>query len=368
MEIFQVDTEIFAGIDTEKVLNQIPCKKYFFMTDPMMEKIGMSKKIEDILKRKDIVYEVFSEIEVNPSLDSIKKALEKVVEFSPEKIIALGGGSTLDSAKAVSYFMGRTGIELPVIAIPTTCGTGSEVTSYAVITDTKNMVKIPIKDNKMIPEIAILDPEFTKTLPKSVVADGGIDALTHAIEAYTSKGANLYTQIYALYAIKTIFKNLLKMFENIADRDSRVEMGKASCIAGFSFEKAGLGINHSIAHNIGGKFHKAHGRANGVVLPYVIRFNSTDLETARRYYEIAKELELPANTIEEGAKSLAIAIEVLNERLGIQSCVRDLGVEESLYRSLIPEMAEVAMNDICTSGNLKRVTLEDMKKIFEMIY
>ena len=368
MEIFQADTEIFAGIDTEKVLDQISCKKYFFMTDPMMEKIGMSKKIEDILKRKGIVYEVFSEIEVNPSLDSIKKALEKVVEFSPEKIIALGGGSTLDSAKAVSYFMGRSGIELPVIAIPTTCGTGSEVTSYAVITDTKNMVKIPIKDNKMIPKIAILDPEFTKTLPKSVVADGGIDALTHAIEAYTSKGANLYTQIYALYAIKTIFKNLLKMFENIADRDSRVEMGKASCIAGFSFEKAGLGINHSIAHNIGGKFHKAHGRANGVVLPYVIRFNSTDLETARRYYEIAKELELPANTIEEGAKSLAIAIEVLNERLGIQSCVRDLGVEESLYRSLIPEMAEVAMNDICTSGNLKRVTLEDMKNIFEVIY
>ncbi len=368
MEIFQANTEIFAGVDIEKVLEKIPCKKYIFMTDPMMVKIGISKKIEEIFQRKGIEYEVFSDIEVNPSLESIKKALEKVIEFSPEKILALGGGSTLDSAKAVSYFMSKSGNDIPVIAIPTTCGTGSEVTSYAVITDTINNIKIPIKDDKMIPEIAVLDPEFTKTLPKSVVADGGIDALTHAIEAYTSKRANLYTQIYALYAIKTIFKNLMKMYEDISNREARIEMGKASCIAGFAFEKAGLGINHSVAHNIGGKFHKAHGRANGVVLPYVIRFNSSDEETAKRYCEIAKELELPSSSIEEGAKSLAIAIEILNKKLGIQSCVKELGVEKSVYDSLIPEMAEVAMKDICTSGNMKKVTLEDMKKIFEIIY
>lgn len=368
MKIFQADTEIFAGIDTEKVLEKISCKKYIFMTDPMMVKIGISKKIEEIFQRKGIEYEVFSEIEVNPSLESIKKALEKVIDFAPEKILALGGGSTLDSAKAVSYFMSKSGKDIPVIAIPTTCGTGSEVTSYAVITDTVNNIKIPIKDDKMVPEIAILDPEFTKTLPKPVVADGGIDALTHAIEAYTSKGANLYTQIYALYAIKTIFKNLIKMYEDISNREARVEMGKASCIAGFSFEKAGLGINHSIAHNIGGKFHKAHGRSNGVVLPYVLRFNSTDEETAKRYCEISKELGLPANTIEEGAKSLAIAVEILNKKLGIQSCVKELGIPENEYKKLIPEMAEVAMKDICTSGNIKKVTIEDMKKIFEILY
>lgn len=368
MKIFQADTKIFAGIDTEKVLEKISCKKYIFMTDPMMVKIGISKKIEEIFQRKGIEYEVFSEIEVNPSLESIKKALEKVIDFAPEKILALGGGSTLDSAKAVSYFMNKSGKDIPVIAIPTTCGTGSEVTSYAVITDTVNNIKIPIKDDKMVPEIAILDPEFTKTLPKSVVADGGIDALTHAIEAYTSKGANLYTQIYALYAIKTIFKNLIKMYEDISNREARVEMGKASCIAGFSFEKAGLGINHSIAHNIGGKFHKAHGRSNGVVLPYVLRFNSTDGETAKRYCEIAKELELPSSSIEEGARSLAIAIEILNKKLGIQSCVKELGIPEDEYKKLIPEMAEVAMKDICTSGNIKKVTIEDMKKIFEILY
>lgn len=368
MKIFQADTKIFAGIDTEKVLEKISCKRYVFMTDPMMVKIGISKKIEEIFQRKGIEYEIFSEIEVNPSLESIKKALEKVIDFAPEKILALGGGSTLDSAKAVSYFMSKSGKNISVIAIPTTCGTGSEVTSYAVITDTANNVKIPIKDDKMVPEVAILDPEFTATLPKTVVADGGIDALTHAIESYTSRGANLYTQIYSLYAIKIIFKNILRMFDDISNKEARVEMGKASCIAGFAFEKAGLGINHSVAHNIGGKFHKAHGRSNGVVLPYIIRFNSTDEETAKRYYEIAKELGLPASTVEEGAKSLAIAIEILNKKLGIQSCVKELGVDETTYKSLIPEMAQVAMNDICTSGNMKKVTIEDLKNIFKLVY
>lgn len=368
MKILEANTQIFAGVDIEKILEKLNSKKIVIITDPMMSKMGMTKKIEKVLENRDIKYEIFNEVEVNPSLESIKKALEKVGEFNPDKIIALGGGSTLDSAKAVSYFLNKVDMSIPVIAIPTTSGTGSEVTSYAVITDTKNNVKIPIKDEKMVPEIAILDPEFTKTLPKSVIADGGIDALTHAIESYTCKGANLYTQIYALYAIKVIFKNLLKMYQDVSLRDVRVEMGKASCIAGFAFEKSGLGINHSIAHSIGGKFHKSHGRSNGTILSHIIRFNSTDLETAKRYYEIAKELELPASNIEEGAKSLAIAIEILNENLGIPNCVRDLGIDKVEYEKLIPEMAQAALNDICTSGNLKKVNLEDLEKLMKEIY
>ena len=176
----------------------------------------------------NIQYEIFDGVEVDPSLESIRKALDMVIDFSPEMIIALGGGSTLDSAKAAAYFMKNTGKEIPVLAVPTTCGTGSEVTSYAVITDRENNVKIPIKDDGMIPKIAVLDPEFTKTLPKVVVADGGIDALTHAIESYTCKSANLYTQIYAMAAIRGIFKNLLRMYSNIEDREARTEMGKAS--------------------------------------------------------------------------------------------------------------------------------------------
>lgn len=368
MEIFQATTEIFAGIGVGEVLKNLQSRKIIFITDLMMRKVGLAEKIENILKNMNIQYEIFDEVEVDPSLESIKKALDMVIDFSPEMIIALGGGSTLDSAKAVSYFMKNTGMEIPVLAIPTTCGTGSEVTSYAVITDRENNIKIPIKDEGMIPKIAVLDSEFTKTLPKVVVADGGIDALTHAIESYTCKNANLYTQIYAMAAIRGIFKNILKMYNNIEDEEARIEMGKASCIAGFAFEKSGLGINHSLAHAIGGKFHKSHGRSNGTILPYIIRFNSSDHETAKRYYEISKEMEFPCSSIEEGAESLAVAVEVLNKALGLPGCVREMGIDEKKYMELIPEMAETALKDICTSGNIKKVGFTDMENLFKKVF
>ncbi|WP_289103581.1 iron-containing alcohol dehydrogenase [uncultured Fusobacterium sp.] len=368
MEIFQATTEIFTGIGVEEVLKNLQFRKIIFITDSMMRKVGLAEKIENILKSMDIKYKIFDGVEVDPSLESIKKALDIVIDFSPEMLIALGGGSTLDSAKAVSYFMKNTGIEIPVLAIPTTCGTGSEVTSYAVITDRENNVKIPIKDDEMVPKIAVLDPEFTKTLPKVVVADGGIDALTHAIESYTCKNANLYTQIYAMAAIRGIFKNILKMYRNIEDKEARIEMGKASCIAGFAFEKSGLGINHSLAHAIGGKFHKSHGRSNGTILPYIIRFNSSDSETAKRYYEISKEMEFPCSSVAEGAESLAVAVEVLNKALGLPGCVREMGVDEKEYMKLIPEMAETALKDMCTSGNMKKVDSRDLENLLKKVF
>ncbi len=448
MEVFKVTTEVYADADIKSILAELKCEKVTIITDAMMVKVGLIAKVEDALKKSDIQYDIFDGVEMNPSLESVKKALDQVIDFSPETIIAVGGGSTLDSAKAVRYFLKRTGIDIPVIAIPTTSGTGSEVTSYAVITDTVNSVKIPIipviaipttsgtgsevtsyavitdtvnsvkipiKDEEMMPKIAILDPEFTRTLPKSVVADGGIDALTHAIEAYSCSVANFHTQIYAMTAIKGIFKNLLKMYRNIEDRNARVEMAKASCIAGIAFEKSGLGINHSVAHAIGGKFHKPHGRSNGVVLPYIIRFNGEDMETAQKYYEIAKELELPCSSVKEGAESLAIAVEILNRELGIPArvkdmetaqkyyeiakelelpCssvkegaeslaiaveilnrelgiparVKDMGIDEVEYNKLIPEMAETALNDICTGGNIRKVNVEDLKDIFRKVF
>ena len=368
MDIFKVTTEVYADADIKNILAELKSKKVTIITDAMMVKVGLIAKVKDALKKSDIQYDIFDGVEMNPSLESVKRALDQVIDFSPETIIAVGGGSTLDSAKAVRYFLKRTGIDIPVIAIPTTSGTGSEVTSYAVITDTVNSVKIPIKDEEMMPKIAILDPEFTRTLPKSVVADGGIDALTHAIEAYSCSAANFHTQIYAMTAIKGIFKNLLKMYKNIEDRDARVEMAKASCIAGIAFEKSGLGINHSVAHAIGGKFHKPHGRSNGVVLPYIIRFNSENMETVQRYYEIAKELELPCSSVKEGAESLAIAVEILNRELGIPARVKDMGIDEVEYNKIISEMAETALNDICTSGNIRKVSVEDLENIFRKVF
>lgn len=368
MEVFKVTTEVYADADIKKIIEKLECKKITIITDAMMVKVGLIAKIEDVLKKIGIQYEIFDGVEMNPSLESVKKALDQVIDFYPETIIAVGGGSTLDSAKAVTYFLKRTGIDIPVIAVPTTSGTGSEVTSYAVITDTANSVKIPIKDEEMMPKIAVLDPEFTRTLPKSVVADGGIDALTHAIEAYSCSLANFHTQIYAMTAIRGIFKNLLKMYRNIEDKEARVQMAKASCIAGIAFEKSGLGINHSVAHAIGGKFHKPHGRSNGVVLPYILRFNAEDKETAQKYYEIAKELELPCSSVEEGAESLAIAVEILNRELGIPARVKDMGIDEDEYNKLIPEMAKTALSDICTTGNIRKVSEEDLRNIFRKVF
>ena len=355
MKIFEVNTEIHIGDKFEEVISKIKAKKAFIVTDSIMYKIGLTKKFENILKEKNIDYRIFNEVEVDPSFEVVNKALDKVIDFLPNVIVALGGGSSLDTAKSIKYFIKKSNLSIPLIALPTTSGTGSEVTSYAVLTDRKNNIKIPLKDDVMFPEYAILDPELTKTLPKSVVADSGIDALTHAIEAYTCKRANFYTEIYALY-------------NNIKDEEARGEMSKASCIAGFAFEKSGLGINHSIAHAIGGKFHIAHGKINGTILPYIIRFNSGDKTTAKKYFEIAKDLGFHANTIEEGAESLAIAVEILNKSLGLPSCVKDLAIDKEKYRSEIDFMSKSALEDICTSGNIREVNLEDFKKLFEKVY
>lgn len=368
MEIFEVNTNVYVGDKFDEVISKTNSKKAFIVTDSVMSKIGMTKKFENIFNNKNIEYKIFDEVEVDPAFEIVNKALDKVIDFLPDVIVAIGGGSSLDTAKAIKYFIKKSNLSIPLIALPTTSGTGSEVTSYAVLTDKKNNIKIPLKDDEMIPEYAILDPELTKTLPKSVVADSGIDALTHAIESYTCKGANFYTQIYSLSAIRLIFKNLLRMYRDIKDEEARIEMAKASCIAGFSFEKSGLGINHSIAHAIGGKFHIAHGKINGTILPYIIRFNSKDKTTAQRYYEISKDLGFPANSIEEGAESLAVAIELLNKNLNLPSCVKDLAIDEEKYKNEIDIMSKSALEDICTSGNIREVNLKNLKELFEKVY
>lgn len=368
MEIFKVNTKLYVGDKFNEVLDEIKSKKVFFITDSIMVKIGMTKKFEDIFKEKMIEYKIFDEVEVDPSFEVVNKGLNQLIEFFPDVIVALGGGSSLDTAKAIKYFIKKSNITIPLIALPTTSGTGSEVTSYAVLTDKKNNIKIPIKDDEMIPEYGILDSELTKTLPKSVVADSGIDALTHAIESYTCKEANFYTQVYALSAIRLIFKNLLRMYKDIEDEEARIEMIKASYIAGLSFENSGLGINHSIAHAIGGKFHIAHGKINGIILPYIIRFNYKDKKVAKRYYEISKDLGFPAQNIEEGAESLAVAVDILKRSLNLPDCVKDLSIEEKKYMSEIDNMAKSALEDICTSGNIREVNLKNLKELFIKVY
>mgnify|MGYP000934806679 CR=1 FL=1 len=362
-------TQIYAGPDSLNRLTEFSNESILIICDPFLKDSPSLTYVMRLMDSKNKVT-IYTDVVPDPPIAHVVKGIEFMEGIKPTVIIAIGGGSCIDMSKGIAYF-GRKLKHMDIksfIAVPTTSGTGSEVTSYAVLTDKKNNIKIPLKDDEMIPEYAILDPDLTKTLPKSVVADSGIDALTHAIESYTCKGANFYTKMYALSAIRLIFKNLLRMYRDIKDEEARTEMAKASCIAGFAFEKSGLGINHSVAHAIGGKFHIAHGKINGIILPYVIRFNSEDKTTAQRYYEISKDLGFPANSIEEGAESLALAVELLNKSLNLPSCVKDLAIDEEKYRNEIEFMSKSALEDICTSGNIREVNLEDLKKLFKKVY
>ena len=363
MEVFKVTTEVYADADIKSILAELKCEKVTIITDAMMVKVGLIAKVEDALKKSDIQYDIFDGVEMNPSLESVKKALDQVIDFSPETIIAVGGGSTLDSAKAVRYFLKRTGIDIPVIAIPTTSGTGSEVTSYAVITDTVNSVKIPIKDEEMMPKIAILDPEFTRTLPKSVVADGGIDALTHAIEGYITKGAHVISDMFELKAIEMIGKHLRGAVadKNLTDMEG---MSIAQYVAGMGFSNVGLGIVHSMAHPLGAVYDIPHGVANALLLPIVMEFNMS--ACIDKYGDIARAMGVDTTgmTKEEAAKAAVEAVRQLSKDVHIPQTLREINIPESG----LPKLSKDALADVCTGGNPKDVTLEDIEKLYNIAY
>ncbi|MCG4585477.1 iron-containing alcohol dehydrogenase, partial [Anaerosalibacter bizertensis] len=283
MKKFKLNTEIYYEINSIEKLKDIKRKRAYIVTDELMVELGNIAKITYILDDNNIDWCLFDKVVPDPTVDVIKKGLHEMIDFKPDTIIAIGGGSSIDTAKGILYFymkileklIDKNSIKKPLfIAIPTTSGTGSEVTSYSVITDGENNVKIPIISDDMVPDIAIIDCNFTKTVPPSVTADTGLDVLTHAIEAYVARGSSGYTDIYAEKAIKHVFSYLLKAYSDGNNIEAREKMHDASCMAGIAFTNAGLGINHSLAHALGAKFHIPHGKANAILLPYIIEYNS----------------------------------------------------------------------------------------------
>ncbi|MGL4863364.1 MAG: iron-containing alcohol dehydrogenase [Sarcina sp.] len=368
MNFFLMNPKVYINSSMENIFIENRLERVCVITDPIIERLKLLDVLENILKKLEVEYFIYSQIEIDPSIEAIKKGVVFIGKKNPKWIIALGGGSVIDSAKSIKYFLNRLEKKISMIAIPTTTGTGAEVTSYAVVTDRENNLKIPLKDNSLVSDIAILTNEFTKLLPKNVVADGGLDALTHSIEAYTSKQSNFYTRVYAREALRLIFKNLLIMYNDISNDESRLDMAKASCLAGISFDKSGLGINHSLAHFIGAKYHIPHGKSNGIILPYIIQYNSKNLETAKLYKEISKEIGLPALTIEEGVFSLIKWIEIMKEQMCIPKNLRELGIKKDEYMKLIPDIIEAVKKDICTSGNMRDVEDSELKKLIEELY
>ncbi|HCB4375091.1 TPA: iron-containing alcohol dehydrogenase, partial [Salmonella enterica] len=340
---------------------------------------------------------VFNEVEPNPSTHTVYKGLEMFINFQPDTIIALGGGSAMDAAKAIwmffehpeTSFFGAKQKFLDIrkrtykitkpknakfICIPTTSGTGSEVTPFAVITDSETHVKYPLADYALTPDIAIVDPQFVLSVPKDVAADTGMDVLTHAIESYVSVMASDYTRGLSLQAIKLTF-DYLKSSVQENDKHSREKMHNASTMAGMAFANAFLGISHSIAHKIGGEYGIPHGRTNAILLPHVIRYNAKDpqkhalfpkydfFSADTDYADIAKFLGLKGNTTEELVDALANAVYDLGCSVGIDMNLKSQGVTEELLHSTIDRMAELAFEDQCTTANPKEPLISELKGI-----
>ena len=363
---FYGKTKICYGKYALDTLEEVSCTHAFVVTDPFMVKSGFAAQVTSHLERRDIPVEIFSDVEPDPSLETVKRGALAYAASKADLVVALGGGSAIDTAKAIIYFACKAADDLPrpvLAAIPTTSGTGSEVTSISVVTDKQNSVKIPLNDDMLIPDVAILDARFTRTVPPSVTAATGMDVLTHAIEAYTSRNHNAFTDILAVEGTRYVFSALLRAYQNMEDMQAREALLLGSCMAGMAFNNSGLGLTHSMAHALGGQFHIPHGCANALLLPHVIRFNSFDAGV--RYRELARIIGLPHSNVEEGTSALVNAINSLCDAMKVPMRVRDLKVDETAYRQALDSMSIHAYNDLCTKGNPRRPSLGDIKKLFE---
>lgn len=371
---FCVPTRIHYGLGSLEVLAQIGIKNALIISDPFLVKSGMIKNVTDQLDKANINYTIFSDVVPDPTVAVVVSGVAAAQKISPETIIAFGGGSAIDTAKGILYFYTYIKEEKNeeskprLIVIPTTSGTGSEVTDFAVITDEKAKAKIPLRDKKLMPNHAILDANLVRSLPPAVTADTGIDVLTHAIEAYVSTLASDFTDALAEKAIRIVFDYLPKSYQNGSDDEARVRMHDASTLAGMAFTHTSLGINHSMAHALGGRFHIPHGRANGILLPYVIDYNSKEEKAAARYAEISRLLGLNYMSDIYAAKELRNMVIKLKENLEMPSCFKEIGIPEADFLASIEALAATAMKDTCTQTNPRVPTQEDLEKLFKKAY
>ena len=402
MQWFKVPEKIYFEAGSIAYLEKMPnIERAFIVTDPGMVQFGYVDKILYHLRKREnhIHCEIFSEVEPDPSFDTVNKGLAAMNIFKPDVIIALGGGSAIDAAKGMwlfyenpdadpeglklkfmdirkrTYKFPKMGSKAKMVAIPTTSGTGSEVTSFAVITDKVKNKKYPLADYELTPDVAIIDPDLVMSLPKSITADTGMDVLTHALEAYVSVMASDYTNALSEKAVGLVFEYLKKAYDNGDDKLAREKMHNASTIAGMAFTNAFLGVCHSMAHKIGAEFHLPHGRINAILLPYVVRYNSTKptkfvswpkyeyFVADQKYANIAKRVGLKADTVEEGVNSLIEAIKKLNEELNIPKSFQEAGIDETEFLAKVDSLADRAFEDQCTTANPRVPLVSEIKQI-----
>ena len=407
MQWFKVPEKIYFEAGAIQYLEKMPdITRAFIVTDEGMVKLGYVDRIlYHLRKRQQYVHsEIFSSVEPDPSFETIKRGVRAIESFKPDVIIALGGGSAIDAAKGMwlfyehpdadvegmklkfldirkkTYKFPKLGEKCKMVAIPTTSGTGSEVTSFAVISDKVQNKKYPLTDYELTPDVAIVDPDLVTSLPKSITADTGMDVLTHALEAYVSNMASDYTDALAEKAAELVIKNLKECYDNGSNKEARERMHNASTMAGMAFSNAFLGINHSLAHKLGAVYHLPHGRLNAILLPYVVKYNSEEptkfvsfpkyeyFIADEKYATIAKKMGLKADTKEEGVQSLIKEIQELNEYLNIPKSLQEAGIDEKDFFENIDTLADRAFEDQCTTANPRLPLIPELKQILTDAY
>ena len=375
MDAFSVRTKIMIGGGMDALAQRL--HRVFLVTDKFMDESGKTNYVTDRLLRSSGEFKIFSDVQADPDIATVTRGVEQILEFQPDAVVAFGGGSAIDAAKAIVFFAARERDmrDCKFIAIPTTSGTGSEVTDYAVITDRAKGIKYPLDSQALRPPVAILDPELTVSAPASVTADAGMDVLTHALEAYVSKGANDFSDALCEKAVSLVFRFLPLAFQDGTNLLAREKMHNASCMAGLAFNSAGLGLNHGMAHAIGAKLHIAHGRINAMLLPHIITFNA-DLGrirngeyalAAKKYQRMAKVLDLPAPSVRLGVTNLLREVERLNRTLKIPASLKEWGAEPSKVKELRGEIVSAALADATTATNPRPAAAEHVEALLNKV-
>ena len=398
MARFTLPRDLYHGEGSLAELKNLKGKKAVVVVGGgSMKRFGFLQKVEDYLKEAGMEVALFEGVEPDPSVETVMKGAKLMQEFGPDWIVAIGGGSPIDAAKAMWAFYEYpdtkfedliTPFNFPTLrtkakfcAIPSTSGTATEVTAFSVITDYHKGIKYPLADFNITPDVAIVDPELAETMPQKLVAHTGMDAMTHAIEAYVSTANSDYTDPLALHAIEMIQHDLIDSYNgDMAKRDA---MHNAQCLAGMAFSNALLGIVHSMAHKTGAAFadygaHIIHGAANAMYLPKVIAFNAKDETAKKRYGEIADFMELGGNSLDEKVQLLIAYLRKMNDDLKIPHCIKNYGqdsyptdqgfVPEEVFLERLSEIAANAILDACTGSNPRQPSQEEMEKLLKCCY
>lgn len=396
MARFTLPRDLYHGKGSLEELKSLTGKRAIVVVGGgSMKRNGFLDKAVDYLKEAGMEVQLFENVEPDPSVDTVMRGAKAMAEFKPDWIVAMGGGSPIDAAKAMWVFYEYpdtsfedliTPFSFPTLrtkakfcAIPSTSGTATEVTAFSVITDYEKGIKYPLADFNITPDVAIVDPALAETMPQKLTAHTGMDAMTHAIEAYVSTLHCDYTDPLALHAIKLIHNNLKKSYDG--DMIARDTMHNAQCLAGMAFSNALLGIVHSMAHKTGAAFsggHIIHGCANAMYLPKVIKYNSKNEEAAERYAEIARFIDLKGETTEELVDALIVELRSMNDQLNIPQAIKNYGpggvkadesiIDEKEFMDKLSETAKNAIADACTGSNPRIPTQEEMEKLLVAVY